>query len=119
MVKPGSVQRCASRWVRSDPVSQKPLGERLRLSSEERASLDPLPTHLLRKYIAYAKKYVNPKFGPAPPVPECVHVSEQVHSDSENRSSKLLLEAAQGAPKRRRDPNHNSAAGITHPAGRG
>eukprot|EP00808_Paulinella_micropora_P017463 g80983.t1 len=39
-------------------MKQKPLAERLQLKTNERE--DPIPPQLLRKYIAYARKYVKP-----------------------------------------------------------
>ena len=38
--------------------SDKPLSERLKVGRGER--FDPIPPQLLRKYIAYARKYVHP-----------------------------------------------------------
>jgi DNA helicase MCM8 len=46
----------ASGWARG-----KPLSERLRLSPREDAALDRLPAVLLRKFVAYARKYVQPR----------------------------------------------------------
>ena len=42
--------------------SDKPLSERLKVGRGE--SFDPIPPQLLRKYIAYARKYVHPKLTP-------------------------------------------------------
>ena len=39
--------------------SQKPLDERLKRQPSD--ALDLLPAALLRKYVAYARKYVHPK----------------------------------------------------------
>lgn len=40
---------------------QQPLAARLRMSAKELRNLDVVPPALLRKYIAYARKYVNPR----------------------------------------------------------
>jgi hypothetical protein len=42
-------------------AQQKSLAERLRMTVDDLKDFDPLPAQLLRKYIAYAKKYVKPK----------------------------------------------------------
>eukprot|EP00043_Microstomoeca_roanoka_P016271 m.165434 g.165434 ORF g.165434 m.165434 type:complete len:862 (+) comp16425_c0_seq1:2650-5235(+) len=42
-----------------DGADSKPLVDRLRLRRHE--DLDPIPPSLLRKYVAYARKYVHPK----------------------------------------------------------
>jgi len=44
------------------PEMDRPLSERLRLTSDDDLELVPLP--LLRKYIAYARKYVHPRLSP-------------------------------------------------------
>ncbi|XP_066280875.1 DNA helicase MCM8-like [Branchiostoma lanceolatum] len=41
---------------------EKPLSERLKISKGEQ--FDPIPHPLLRKYVAYARKYVHPKLSP-------------------------------------------------------
>lgn len=38
------------------------LAERLQLGKDE--DFDPVPALLLRKYVAYARKYVHPKMSP-------------------------------------------------------
>ncbi|XP_044516641.1 DNA helicase MCM8 isoform X3 [Gracilinanus agilis] len=43
-------------------VSDKPLSERLKISPGE--NLDPIPHHLLRKYVGYSRQYVHPKLSP-------------------------------------------------------
>ncbi|XP_020841192.1 DNA helicase MCM8 isoform X1 [Phascolarctos cinereus] len=43
-------------------VSDKPLSERLKVSPGE--NLDPIPHHLLRKYVGYSRQYVHPKLSP-------------------------------------------------------
>ena len=56
-------ERAAKReWER-----QKPLSERLKVAAGE--ALDLIPAQLLRKYVAYARKYVHPKI-----TPECAQV---------------------------------------------
>ncbi|KAI8484198.1 DNA replication licensing factor mcm8, partial [Branchiostoma belcheri] len=40
----------------------KPVSERLKISRGEQ--FDPIPHPLLRKYVAYARKYVHPKLSP-------------------------------------------------------
>lgn len=40
---------------------QKPLGARLRLSAKQLRSLEVIPHTLLRKYIAYARKFCHPR----------------------------------------------------------
>ncbi|XP_030855456.1 DNA helicase MCM8 [Strongylocentrotus purpuratus] len=42
--------------------SERPLSERLKVGRGE--AFDPIPSQLLRKYIAYARKYVYPKLMP-------------------------------------------------------
>ncbi|KAG0214587.1 DNA replication licensing factor mcm8 [Mortierella sp. NVP41] len=44
------------------PEMDRPLSERLRMTSEDQLELIPLP--LLRKYIAYARQYVHPRLSP-------------------------------------------------------
>jgi len=44
------------------PEMDRPLSERLRMTSEDNLELIPLP--LLRKYIAYARQYVHPRLSP-------------------------------------------------------
>lgn len=39
----------------------KPLEERLKLKPEEQAEFEAIPGPLLRKYVAYARKYCFPK----------------------------------------------------------
>ena len=39
--------------------ADKPLSERLKVTRGE--AFDPVPPQLIRKYIAYARKYVHPK----------------------------------------------------------
>ncbi|XP_065065027.1 DNA helicase MCM8-like [Rhopilema esculentum] len=48
--------------ARSQWEADKPLSQRLKISRNER--LDYIPIQLLRKYIAYARKYVHPKLSP-------------------------------------------------------
>lgn len=43
-------------------AQHKSLAERLRMTVDDLKDFDPLPAQLLRKYIAYAKKYVKPKY---------------------------------------------------------
>ncbi|XP_074065588.1 DNA helicase MCM8 isoform X1 [Macrotis lagotis] len=43
-------------------ISDKPLSERLKVSPGE--NLDPIPHHLLRKYVGYSRQYVHPKLSP-------------------------------------------------------
>lgn len=45
--------------------AQKPLATRLSISSHEQRNLDHIPHQLLRKYIAYARKYVKPRLSTA------------------------------------------------------
>ncbi|KAG0046935.1 DNA replication licensing factor mcm8 [Gryganskiella cystojenkinii] len=47
---------------RIKPEMDRPLSERLRMTDDDNLELIPLP--LLRKYIAYARKYVHPKLSP-------------------------------------------------------
>ena len=51
--------------------AQKPLSERLKVHSsasaagvESSSSLDLIPPQLLRRYVAYARKYVHPRITP-------------------------------------------------------
>ncbi|XP_068918882.1 DNA helicase MCM8 isoform X1 [Petaurus breviceps papuanus] len=43
-------------------ISDKPLSERLKVSPGE--NIDPIPHHLLRKYVGYSRQYVHPKLSP-------------------------------------------------------
>jgi DNA helicase MCM8 len=51
----------ASNLTPQEWTEARPLQQRLAMSAAEQKALDPLPPHLLRKYIAYARKYVEPK----------------------------------------------------------
>lgn len=51
-----SQQSMLRQWSRA-----RPLAQRLRLGAEEQQALDALPPQLMRKYIAYARKYVRPR----------------------------------------------------------
>ena len=42
--------------------NEQPLTQRLLLSPSEKRNFDALPRPLLRKYIAYARKYVHPRY---------------------------------------------------------
>jgi DNA helicase MCM8 len=50
--------------VKSADNFEKPLSLRLRLSGREQRQLECVPHPLLRKYIAYARKYCHPKLSP-------------------------------------------------------
>jgi DNA helicase MCM8 len=56
--QPSQSQR--RRGVKSE--MDRPLSERLRMTNDDNMELIPLP--LLRKYIAYARKYVHPRLSP-------------------------------------------------------
>ena len=47
--------------------AEKPLSDRLKVETGE--ELDIIPPQLLRRYVAYARKYVHPKI-----TPECAKV---------------------------------------------
>ncbi|KAI8999507.1 MCM2/3/5 family-domain-containing protein [Gaertneriomyces semiglobifer] len=55
----GKIQKYASNHALPADDSIQPLLERLRVSKEDQT--DPIPLALLRKYIAYAKRYVQPR----------------------------------------------------------
>eukprot|EP01083_Nonionella_stella_P120737 362060_1 len=45
--------------------NERPLNERLKMTPEEASGFNPLPRALMRKYIAYARRYVKPKLSGA------------------------------------------------------
>ena len=49
--------------ARSQWEADKPLSERIKVPRGD--PVDPIPPALLRKYVAYARKYVNPTITPA------------------------------------------------------
>ncbi|KAM5246056.1 DNA helicase MCM8 isoform 2-T2 [Ctenodactylus gundi] len=63
-------------------VSEKPLSDRLKIVPGE--TIDPIPHQLLRKYIGYARQYVNPRLSP-----EAAQVLQDFYLELRKQSQRL------------------------------